>query len=254
MSSESKPTDLLGLAPYGEAVKSATDKTFETAQAFLYALCRPAAEEAGLLFRDQIRFWRAKNLARIAEKAQAFTTVTPEGLQLQAPPRVVHEIIEHGSWCEQEELQSMWAGLLASSCTKDGVDDSSLPFIDILKRITSAEAKLIEHVCKNSIVDASPSGVLRGRSVDLSLEQIQAITGWKDKTLAQACIEHLVSLGLLKEQPAIFFNGTPKVPWIQPEPLTLHFYVRCCGSRIATKQFFDELASKTGKTAFSEAE
>ncbi len=65
---EAKPpvTDLLGLAPYGEAVNTATKVVVDGAAAFLSRVCLPASEEFGLLLQDQVRHWRAQNIARIA--------------------------------------------------------------------------------------------------------------------------------------------------------------------------------------------
>ena len=42
----------------------------------------------------------------------------------------------------------MWGGLLASSCTTDGDDESNLIFINILSQITSLQAKIINYACE----------------------------------------------------------------------------------------------------------
>src|SRR5688500_7999823 len=100
MTSDNKPLDVFGIQPIAKAVETTVEKTLETAQTFLFELCRPAAAEAGLLLRDKVRVWRAKNLASIANEAKRIIQITSEGVQLQAPPRIVHEVMEHGSWCE----------------------------------------------------------------------------------------------------------------------------------------------------------
>jgi hypothetical protein len=64
----------------------------------------------------------------VAEKA---IEIIPENGLFQAHPRVLHEIIENASWVDDEEVQAMWAGLLASSCTEDGKDDKNLIYIYI---------------------------------------------------------------------------------------------------------------------------
>ncbi len=234
----SKANDVLGIAPYGEALKVAVEKSFETAQTFLYDLCRPAAAEVGLLMRDHVRIWRATNLAKISNKARDLISVTEEGVNLRSPPRIVHEVVENGSWCEDEQLQQMWAGLLATSCTPDGKDESNLLFIDILKRLSSAEAKLIDYVCKETEVKPNKNGILFASPVDISIADIGVLTGWSDKTLAQAHLGHLISLGLLKAQPQVSFGGKMYIPWIQSEQLALQFYVRCNGSMKSPDNFF----------------
>src|SRR5688572_14259926 len=129
---EQKPLDVLGLAPYGEAIKIGVEKSLETAQQILYDICRPAAAEVGLLLRDQFRVFRAKNIAKIANKLPEFVSISADGIQLKAPPRLIAEVIESGSWCEDEQLQNMWAGLIAASCTTEGRDETNLLFTDLL--------------------------------------------------------------------------------------------------------------------------
>ena len=230
--------DVAGIKPYGEALKVTVEKSLETAQTFLYALCRPAAEEVGLLLRDRVRDWRATNLSRIANKAHGLISITEDGAQLRAPPRIVHELMEHGSWCEDEQLQQMWAGLLATSCSPDGKDESNLLFMDILKRLSSVEAKFIEHVCKKVKLRLDRKGYLAAPPLDISIEEILSVTGWSDKTLARAHLNHLTSLGLLADQPDINFGKQPLFPWVQAQSLALHFYVRCTGSLKTPEQFF----------------
>jgi len=88
------------------------------AGAFLGRICLPAAEEFGQLLRDRIKYWRAVNASKIAAMAEARLRALNAGKSVQAHPRLVGAIIEQGSWTDDEEVQQMWAGLLASSCTQ----------------------------------------------------------------------------------------------------------------------------------------
>lgn len=245
MSSDKNTSDLLGLAPYGEAIKIAVEKSFEMAQAFLNDLCRPATAEIGLLLRDQVRVWRANNFVRIALKAKSFIEIDSQGVQLKAPPRAVFEIMEHGSWCEDEQLQNLWAGLLASSCTADGNDDSNLMHLDILRRLSKGEAKLLEHCCKFSPKRMGDGGFIEAASYGYSIDEVVEITSCPDAATASAMLNHLVSLGLLRGGGFVTTTiqktmGDKKVqvPMIIPEQLGLHFYVRCNGSRKSPTEFF----------------
>jgi len=62
-----------------------------------------------------------------------------------AHPRLVSKIIEQGSWVDEDIVQGMWAGLMASSCTEDGQDESNFIFISILGQITSLQARVIKY-------------------------------------------------------------------------------------------------------------
>ena len=244
MSPENKPLDLLGIQPLAKAVEVSVEKTLETAQTFLFDLCRPAAAEAGLLLRDKVRVWRAKNLANIANGAKQIIQITSEGVQLQAPPRIVHEVMEHGSWCEDEQMQKMWAGLLAGSCTQDGKDESNILFADILKRLTPNQAKLLEFVCVNCEKGLEEDNHVRPYGFVLTYEDVQKILGCQDKSEVVSHLGHLRSLGLLNGGGMTFLEievkDAPKpFPNLTPHILGLSFYVRCQGSRKSVRDFFN---------------
>lgn len=71
MSNEPKKGDIFGLRPFGEATKIVAKGTMEGMGAFLGRICLPAAEEFGLLLRDKVGQWRAKNAACVTAKAES---------------------------------------------------------------------------------------------------------------------------------------------------------------------------------------
>jgi hypothetical protein len=235
--------DLLGVAPYGEALKIAVEKGADTAQQFLYDICRPAAAEAGLLLRDHVRAYRAQHLIKIAEKAKGIVEMNSEGIQLLAHPRLVAEVVENGSWCEDEELQNLWAGLLASSCTEDGKDDSNLLISDILKRLTTAEAKLVKFACEKGDKFLSDETSVYSSGYRTTEAELLAVTGLPNTEVYRYHRKHVESLGLLNNSEHAIINHPQKpqvrVPYVQPTYLGLCFYVRCSGSRESLRKFFD---------------
>lgn len=100
--------DPLGIEPVADAANEATKRTLDAAEGFLSRICLPAAEELGLLFRDRVRYWRALNAAKIARKAAAKLSEQEGAGEKQAPPRIVHQIMEHGSWIDQDDIQELW--------------------------------------------------------------------------------------------------------------------------------------------------
>ena len=102
----------------------------------------PAAEEVGLLLQDKVRAYRAKNLALIAAHAESIynTDTTLQGGHVH--PRLLAATIEHGSWADDAALQRMWAGLLASSVSPDGQDDSNVIFTNLLAQLTSLQVRV----------------------------------------------------------------------------------------------------------------
>ena len=97
-----------------------------------------------------MKAYRQANLVRIANKAERKLKANTVAKNVQANPQVVAKAIEAGSWIEDDLVQEMWAGLIASACTEDGKDDSNLVFVQSLGQLTATEARLIKFLCENS--------------------------------------------------------------------------------------------------------
>ena len=111
-------------------------KTFNGLGAFLEVVFKPGLQELGFLIKDQVRQWRLKNALRVMEKARGKLYFENGELQIKANARVGLSIIENCSMVDDDELQDMWAGFFASSCTEDGKDDSNIIFVDLLRRMS----------------------------------------------------------------------------------------------------------------------
>jgi Abortive infection alpha len=157
---ESKSLDIFGLKPYADSVKIATQAAVDGAAAFLSRICLSAAEEFGLLLKDKVSRWRAANAVSIVQKAEKKLNSFPNVEMRHAHPQLVAAVIEHGFWSDDDQVQEMWAGLLASSCTEDGRDDSNLLFISILSQLTRAEATVLNYACKIVEKGISDAGFL----------------------------------------------------------------------------------------------
>ncbi|NQU66918.1 MAG: hypothetical protein HQ510_03145 [Candidatus Marinimicrobia bacterium] len=96
--------------PYEEAITVLAKGSIDGAGAFLKAICLPAADEFGLLVKDRVIYWRAQNAIKIAMKAKRLLKDIDISNQ-SAPPRIVMEIIEKGSWNSEDYIQNCWAGL-----------------------------------------------------------------------------------------------------------------------------------------------
>ena len=237
----SKSADLLGLKPYGEAVKVATEGVVRGAEAFLSRLCNPVAEELGLLFRDRISHWRAVQAAKLAEKAEQKLKAIPNSDELRAPPRLVGKIIENGSWVDAENVQDMWAGLLASSCSKDGDDESNLMFIGLLSQLTASQAKILHYGCENAQKRPFSSGlVTASHELQIDFPRLIEIAGVNDVNRLDRELDHLRALGLMEAgidennvNPELMFPAS-----VTPTDLGLQMYVRCQGSRQTPAEYF----------------
>jgi hypothetical protein len=209
---------------------------------FLARICLPAAEEFGLLLRDRVDLWRLRNLAAIATKAEALVGKLPGGDKLRAHPRMVWATIENGSWAEDELLRTMWAGLLASSCTPDGKDDSNVVYVNIVSQLTRAQARILDHACSAVHVRLSKTGLIQaaGEYVVEAAEAMR-IAGVEALHDLDRDLDHMRSQGLLGS--AAFAGGLDfdrPIGVLTPSPLALGLYARCHGCPGAPADFFKD--------------
>jgi CheY-like chemotaxis protein len=231
--------DLLGLRPFGDALHVVTRVTVEGAAAFLGRICNPAADELGLFLRDGVRAWRAKNAIDILARAEDRITRVASATEPKAPPRLVTQIIESGSWSDDPRIQTMWAGLLSSACTSDGRDESNLMFIDVLSKMTSSEAKVFAYACKESGKRVSEVGWLHSELLTASLETLREISGVADSQRLSRELDHLRQLGILDSG----FGRSSTVADVTPTSLGLQMFARCEGCNTDPAVFLGAKAS-----------
>lgn len=227
MTGNDRSLDVLGIKPVADAALVVTKGSVEGAGAFLSRICLPAAEEFGLLLRDKVRGWRATNAAKIAAKAETKLAAREQGDRLHAHPRIVGHVLENGSWEDNDQVQSMWAGLLASSCTEDGQSQQNLLFVNLLEQITRSQAILLNHACEHTRKSCSRTGLIITHEYRLSMQDIVRIMGADDHHMADVELDHLREIGLLTMDSG--FDLHQDDANIQPSALGLNFYVRCQG-------------------------
>ena len=234
MSEENKNSslDILGIKPIGEAANTAVNKTFEGVQGFLKSVCMPALDEIGLLMRDKVRNWRLNNILKILEKAKGKLDFEGGDLQIQAHPRVALSIIDNGSLVDNEELQDLWAGLFASSCSKTGQEDENLIFVDILKQLTVGEAKILKYSCVHGRKIIHENGLIVGDSLKVECEKLIEITGISEIHRLDRELDHLRSLELIGEgngSGGFMADDKNLTADISPTGLALNLFVKTQG-------------------------
>jgi hypothetical protein len=237
---DSKSLDVFGIKPVADTIRTVTEAMVEGASAFLSRICLPAAEEFGLLVRDRVHYWRAKNRVNMLQKAEEKLNKFSPGKEKRAHPRLVAEILNKGSWEANEEVQDMWAGLLASACTNDGSDESNLVFINILAQLTSLQAKILNYGCENAKSVLTEAGwIMSGDSLTVCLAELRTITGCNDLHRLDRELDQLRNLGLIGYGMAAGGFGQHSTDAdITPTGLALQMYVRCKGFIGDPSQFF----------------
>ena len=235
----SKSTDLLGIAPYGEAIKIAVEKGFGAAEAVLSRICLPAAEELGLMFRDKVRYWRLNNIINVINKSEGKLNFDDEKLTLTAHPKVVHEIMENASWTDDDNIQAMWAGLLISSCNEKEGDDSNLLFTNTLKLLTSNQVKTINFLCINCKKKIDRHGFIMAEDMELTDDQLSEILNTKDIVQMDIELDYLRSLEILSNENGFNFGGKKLVANLSPSAFTLNLFVKSQGFKGTPREYFN---------------
>ncbi len=228
MADSDKSLDILGAKPLAEAAKTASDATIRGIGEFLSRICLPAAEEFGLLVRDKVSAWRSNNALALAAKAEALVDAQGRSSDLHAHPRIVGGILEHGSWSEDDEVQGMWAGLLATACTASGKAQENLIYVNYLAQITTSQAKILNHACEAATKVKSESGLLMSERYSCPISQVAVISGTEDLHAIDLELDHLRSIGLLDSQSGLM-EDLATIAFVTPSAVGLQLYVRCQG-------------------------
>ena len=223
--------DLLGIKGLSDSVKVATQGFMGGAAAFLSRVCLPAAEEFGLALRDRVSAWRARNATRMLSKANTVYLANDPTPEDRLSPRLAHVAIEEASWIDDEQVQDMWSGLLASSTSSEGRSDDNLIFMNLLKQLSSLQVKVLRFAVEQAPKHASPHGLIITQTVTVSIDRLPTLFDTRDLQRLDRELDHLRELGLLGSAFGGGINVANEQVDLTPSPLATHLYVRAQGSR-----------------------
>ena len=227
---------ILGAKPVAEAMNTVVKGTVDGLAEVLKRICLPALEEYGELLRDNVKSWRKSNMIAMAKIAEQILNKSKVPSSHKAHPKIAIKIIEESSWADDDYIQSLWAGLLVSSCTESGVDDGNIIFINLLSQITSSEARILKHVTKKSIKQLSSEGIIECGRLRLTADQIMNCSGCSDISRIYRELNHLRSLGLITGGFGAYFDSPDAE--IGPTTIALQLYVLGEGYSGSTADFF----------------
>lgn len=210
-------------------------KIASTASELLEAICKPAAEELGFILRDKLRVYRLKNITPILQEARAMLERRGSLGNLKGHPRIAVKVIEEGSLVEDSDLQKMWAGILASSCTEDGTDETNLIFVNIIAQLSSSQARIIRlPFIEGNYLAYQHDG---SEYTDLEKERSELIsyTGLPNWGILKRELDHLNSLGLVSY--SLTSNPQRTTVRLHYDEAALRLYARCQGYTGTLQQF-----------------
>jgi hypothetical protein len=208
------------------------------ALAFLNRICPSAVEEVRHLLREGLSNYRVAAAVEIALRAEEGFVALPESENLRIAPRLLVRVLEDGSWAEADWIQQLWAGLLMSSCTVEGRDESNLAFVDLLSQLTHIHVRIFVAACTRTTKFVSGVGRISSRPFACTTEEIMKITGSRDLIRIERDLAHLADLGLLEERVKSRFFMAVDEASITPTPMGLQLYARCRGHRGPSQDFY----------------
>lgn len=208
------------------------------ALAFLLRICPSATDEVKQLLREGLSNYRVDSAVEIALKAEKLIAPDPNADKLLAPSKLVMRILEDGSWAEYEWIQQLWAGLLATSCTLEGKDESNLTFVDLFSQLTAIHTRIFAGACTRASKVMARPGWITARTHTCTAEEMIQITGSHDLVRIDRDIEHLCNLGLLAKRVKSSFFSLMDETNITPTNLGLNLYARCSGHRGTPEDFY----------------
>jgi hypothetical protein len=214
---QSEPNSVLDLARLAKAF------------AFLSRICPDAADEVMHLIHGGLTKSRMANAAEILLRAEALLPRDSDDSRLFASSRIVTKILEDGSWAEEDWVQQMWAGLLTTSCSNEGPDESDKFFVDLFSKLAAVHVRIFRYACVRATNIISIAGQLSLEPVVCTREEIMEITGSRELLGIERDIQHLRELGLLEETAKSAPSSDHYEANITPSSVGVHLYARCKG-------------------------
>ena len=198
----------------------------------LCRLCRVDAHESILLLGGELDDTRTENAMAIVHGAEELLDANPAGENLHAHPKLVASLLKYGSWAHDDLTKQLWAGLLASSCSESGSDDSNQVYVDLLVGVTTSQCHIFFEACRRALAAGAGTGDRSVAPIVLPPDEMTRLTGLHDVSRIATDMAYLFNSGLIERN----FDFTSYIPMdnfdITPSSDGLKLYKLCKGDRI----------------------
>ena len=215
---------------------------------FLCRLCQDEANDAIELLGGKLDPTRTENAMEIAYGAQKLLAARPYAEKMRAHPPLVLSILKHGSWAD-ELTRQLWVGLLATSCSLDGKDESNSEFAELLVNVTRSQCRILLSGCMKVLEARRTSGDAGPTRVILTPEQMIRLTAMYDMTRNATDVAHLFITGIVEKNFDFTSYVTTEAIDITPSRLGLELYERGKGDCVETGSTLDVWEGFSGEDA-----
>lgn len=185
----------------------------------------PSLQAVGRAFGDWTEL-RVRNLLRLGERVEKrVDTGGDQGASVS--PRLLHKVLDDGSWIDDDVAQEYLAGILVGSRTRDSSNEDGVYMAHVVSTLTAAQLRM-HHAVYERLERLAP-GVETGdaeeaerHAVWAPLSEVARVMGRADaETAASVAASGLAQAGLLRVRaigdpslftPPGFFEGAPTRP------------------------------------------
>jgi hypothetical protein len=212
------------------------------ALAFLRRVSPAAAGDARRLLCGGLSNFRALSGVEIALRAKEMLAGRNDIEGLRAHRRIVVRILEDGSRADEAWIQQLWAGLLATSCTKDENNESNMYFVDLFTKLAVTHVRVLAAACSRAPKVLSADGSVSAEPFVCTRDEVIKITGWHDLARIERDLLHMTDLGLLeKKVKSADFSALDEAN-LTPSTLALRLFARCSGHQEEVQEFYDAVS------------
>ena len=223
---EWKPADMLSLVRSNEAIS------------FLAQICPQGAEDIGQLLRGRLSNHKVAVVIEIVLQAHSLVAQQVAAEGLHAETSQVVRILEDGCCTEEGWLKHFWGGLLATSCTTNGTDESSRVLVGLFSQLTTFPIRLLVVICTRATKVLGEASLVIAKPLPCKVDELTVTTGSRGQQVERD-LQRLCELGLLEKQGA----GSSAMlaaneVLITPTSLGLQLFAHCNGQCGPLQQFY----------------
>lgn len=130
------------------------------ASPFINRVFGPLVENAVGLLSDRLQYYRLSQFLTLKDKTNALLDARCITDTQAVPPHIALPLIEAATITDNEELQDLWAGLMANALDPAFKEDIRPAYISIIKDLSPLDARVLQLVNDgvNSFAQTWPSG------------------------------------------------------------------------------------------------
>lgn len=131
-------------------IAKTTQKTLETTEKlgeFMAKFISSPLDQISGIITDKLKYYRWENQLKLMENAS--TLLKQRGLDQPdklIPLKIAVPLLESASMENEPSLQKLWAALLINFSSKNSNVDQNISFVELLKSISSLEAKILKEI------------------------------------------------------------------------------------------------------------